>query len=171
MIKVKEFEHHFNVLYMPLCMYVLRICGDLQESEDIVADTFSKAWEYLSDHETPSSFKSYIYRMAHNLTIDRMRTRRPEIELSEVTEIPGDDIDTSERDAAIWNAVGSLPERCRQIFLLSKRDNLTHKEIAKELSISEKTVENQLTKAFKTLRNALDHDPSFHEYSFILTFL
>jgi RNA polymerase sigma factor (sigma-70 family) len=67
--------------------------------------------------------------------------------------------------------VASLPERCREVFLLSKRDNLSHKEIAAELSISEKTVENQLAKALKVLRSSLSNSASLYDFTFILTFL
>lgn len=144
---------------------------DLQESEDIVADTFAKAWEYFSDRDAPDNFKAYVYRMARNLTVDRMRVVRPTAALSEVADIPAEEIDTSERDAAVWKAVASLPERCREVFLLSKRDNLSHKEIAAELSISEKTVENQLAKALKVLRNSLSNSASLYDFTFILTFL
>ena len=66
-----------------------------------------------------------------------------------------EEIDTSERDAALWRAIEALPERCRRIFLLSKRDGLSHAEIADEMGISIKTVENQLTKAYSRLRGEL----------------
>lgn len=170
-MNAKEFERQFNALYLPVCMYVLRMTEDLQESEDIAADTFAKAWEYFSDRDAPDNFKAYIYRMARNLTVDRMRVVRPAAALSDVADIPAEEIDTSERDAAVWKAVASLPERCREVFLLSKRDNLSHKEIAAELSISEKTVENQLAKALKVLRNSLSNSASLYDFTFILTFL
>ena len=64
-------------------------------------------------------------------------------------------IDTSERDAALWRAIEALPERCRRVFLLSKRDGLSHAEIADEMGISVKTVENQITKAYSRLRGEL----------------
>ena len=68
-----------------------------------------------------------------------------------------EDIDTSERDAKLWKAIDNLPEKCREIFLLSKRDGLSHKEIASKMNISVKTVENQMTKAFFRLRESLDN--------------
>lgn len=66
--------------------------------------------------------------------------------------ISEEDIDTSERDARLWRIIDSLPDRCREIFLLSKRDGLSNAEIAEELGVSIKTVENQITKAYKRLR-------------------
>ncbi len=58
-------------------------------------------------------------------------------------------IDTSFRDARIWKAIDELPEKCREIFLMSKRDGYSNEEIADELGISIKTVKNQMTKALK----------------------
>ena len=58
----------------------------------------------------------------------------------------------SERDARLWNAIDGLPPERKKIFLLSKRDGLKYQEIAEELNISIKTVENQMGKALKSLR-------------------
>lgn len=68
-----------------------------------------------------------------------------------------EDIDTSERDARLWKALDELPPRCRTVFLMSKRDSMSNREIAEELSISIKTVENQITKAYSRLRESLLH--------------
>ena len=72
-------------------------------------------------------------------------------------------VDTSQRDARVWKAIDELPERCREVFLLSKHDGLSNEEIAEELGISIKTVKNQMTKAFSRLREALSdgHKPFF----------
>ncbi len=142
-------------------MYVMRFCGDAEEAEDIVQETFSIVWERYSDRELPDQLRSYLYRVAHNITIDRLRKKNGKettvsLEAAIMTEITEEAIDTSERDAKLWIAIGRLPERCRQVFLMSKRDGLTHAEIADELDISIKTVENQITKALKTLRDVLD---------------
>ncbi len=161
MSKVKEFEKYFNRYYTSLGMYVMRFCGDAEEAEDIVQETFSIVWERYSDRELPDQLRSYLYRVAHNITIDRLRKKNGKettvsLEAAIMTEITEEAIDTSERDAKLWIAIGRLPERCRQVFLMSKRDGLTHAEIADELDISIKTVENQITKALKTLRDVLD---------------
>ena len=74
--------------------------------------------------------------------------------IESVADISDEDIDTSERDAVLWTAIDALPERCRDIFLMSKRDGMSNAGIAAELGISVKTVENQMTKAFSRLREA-----------------
>lgn len=160
MSREKEFERYFKLLYTPLGMYVMRFCGDADETEDIVQETFSIVWQRFSDQEFPDNTKSYLYRVAHNITIDHLRRRntkelsRPLEEIGEM-EVSEEAIDTSERDARLWIAISKLPTRCKQVFLLSKRDGLSHAEIANELNISTKTVENQITKAFKLLRDDL----------------
>jgi RNA polymerase sigma-70 factor (ECF subfamily) len=78
--------------------------------------------------------------------------------------VSDEDIDLSQRDALLWRAVDALPERCREIFLMSKRDGMSGAEIAEELGISPKTVENQITKAYRSLRDTLN--PSIHLFFF-----
>lgn len=161
MSKEKEFEEFFHRYYTPLGMYVMRICGDANEAEDIVQETFSVAWQKFAKENLPKYFKSYLYTTAHNITIDRLRQKNHEkggIPLDEVDELEltEESIDTSERDARLWIAISELPERCRKIFLMAKRDGMSRAEIAEELEISVKTVDNQMTKAFKSLRDSLE---------------
>lgn len=139
----------------------MRLCDDADVAEDIVQESFSLVWEKFIDKELPENLKSYLYRVAHNLTIDHLRkrdTKEMKISLEEINaiDLTEEAIDTSERDARLWIAIGKLPDRCRQIFLMSKRDGLSHAEIAEELDISTKTVENQITRAFKSLREVLE---------------
>ena len=61
----------------------------------------------------------------------------------------------SQTEARLWTAIDSLPEKCRQIFLMSKRDGLKYMEIADELGISENTVRNQISKALKILKDGV----------------
>lgn len=160
MNREREFETYFKRYYTPIGMYVLRMCGDTAEAEDIVQETFSAAWEKFAHEGLPEYFRAYLYRTAHNITINHLRLNTPErtdISLRDIdeTELTDEAIDTSERDARLWLAISRLPDRCRKVFLLSKRDGLSHAEIAEELDISVKTVENQITKAFKSLRSTL----------------
>lgn len=161
MINSKKFELYFKRYYTPLGMYVMRMCKDAGEAEDIVQETYSLAWEKFAQTKLPEHFKSYLYRMAHNIAIDRLRMRQAEnsdltIEDIKDIELSEEAIDTSERDAKLWIAISKLPKRCREVFLLSKRDGFSNSEIAQELDISVKTVENQMTKAFKSLHDSLD---------------
>lgn len=160
---IREFEISFRNLYMPLGMYAMRIVGDADDAEDLVENTFMKAWQAIQDGKDFDNFKSYMYLMVRNECIDFLRKKKNEVDVSEIPDVEEETIDTSERDARIWKAMDELPEKCREIFLMSKRDGMTNEEIAEELDISIKTVKNQMTKAYSRLRESLSsgHKPFF----------
>ena len=150
-------------MYLPLGMYALRIVEDTALSEDIVSEAFSKVWQKIEAGKEIESFQNYMYRAVRNDCISFLRNRKETVGLENVPEVDDEIIDTTERDAKIWKAIDDLPEKCRQVFLLSKRDGLSNEDIALEMGISIKTVKNQMTKAFSRLREALSsgHKPFF----------
>lgn len=150
-----QFERHFKSLYLPLGMYALRIVGDTAEAEDIVEESFMKAWQLISGGYEIDSFKPFMYRMVRNECVDFMRHKHPAESIEGIPEVCEETVDTSVRDAAVWRAIDCLPDRCRTVFLMSKRDGLSNDEIAEELGISVKTVKNQMTKALSRLRESL----------------
>lgn len=159
----REFEIAFRKLYLPLGMYALRFVDDVDIAEDLEQDAFMKAWLYVGSGNDVGNFTSFMYRTLRNECLKYLRDRRETLGEDSIPEISEDGIDTSFRDARIWKAIDSLPEKCREVFLMSKRDGLTNEDIAEELGISIKTVKNQITKAFKRLREALSdgHKPFF----------
>ncbi|MDE6795695.1 MAG: RNA polymerase sigma-70 factor [Muribaculaceae bacterium] len=171
-----EFDRAFRQLYLPLGMYALRIVNDTDTAEDIVEETFLKAWQVVEAGKEIENFKSYMYRSVRNGCLSFLRNQKetvafddmPEnakdtIDLSALQDVDEETIDTSVRDARIWKSIDDLTERCREVFLMSKRDGFSNDEIAEELGISVKTVKNQMTKAFSRLRDALSsgHKPFF----------
>lgn len=151
----QEFERWFRLLYLPLGMYALRLTEETDSAEDVVQEAFINAWQEVCDGAVIENFKAYMYRCVRNGCLTLLRSRRQTVGIEEIPESGEEEIDTSVRDARIWRAIGDLPERCREVFLLSKRDGLSNEEIAEELGISIKTVKNQMTKAFDRLRDAL----------------
>lgn len=156
---VKEFEQQFKTLYLPLGMYALRLVGDIDIAEDIVQDSFTRAWEQLAVTDEILNFKSWMYRIVRNRSIDYLRSIRETVNVDEIEMPDSQTIDDSESDARVWIAVDRLPERCREIFLMSKRDGMTNAEIADDLGIALSTVKNQLSKALASLRAILDPSP------------
>lgn len=144
-------------------MYALRLVDDAVIAEDMVQDAFMKAWIYIEKGGEIDNFTAFMYRTLRNVCLSYLRDKRDMLGEEYIPDVEEDDIDTSFRDAEIWKAIDSLPEKCREIFLMSKRDGLTNEEIAEELEISVKTVKNQMTKAFQRLREALSggHRPFF----------
>lgn len=154
---VREFEIQFNLLYMPLGMYALRIVGDVDMAEDVVQEAFAAAWERIGSGVEIENLKAYMYRAVRNEALRCVRANAGDsssVDCGDV-DISEDEVDTSERDARLWMAIDRLPQRCREVFLMSKRDGFSNAEIAEELGISVKTVENQMTKAYKALRDSL----------------
>lgn len=158
-----KFEIIFRKLYLPLGMYALRIVGDADDAEDMVQNAFLSAWQIIEAGADINNIEAYLYRAVRNECISFMRRQKETVGSDSIPELCDDDIDTSESDARIWKAIEMLPEKCRNVFLLSKRDGLSNAEIADELGISIKTVKNQITKAFSILRDSLNvkHKPFF----------
>lgn len=168
---IREFEIYFRQLYLPLGMYALRIVDNADDAQDIVEDTFVKAWQAISSGGEICNFNSYIYRCVRNECVSYLRRKIEFEDLDAVPEICEETIDTSYRDARIWKSIDKLPEKCREIFLMSKRDGLTNSEIAEKMGISIKTVKNQMTKALSRLRESLTESTSNNHKPFFLPFL
>lgn len=155
-IKTAEFESHFKTWYRPLCLFALRYVERTEDAEDIVQQAFTDVWEKNTQGIMINNLKSYLYRTVHNRSITLIAAS-PVLTATdnlseEVDMICEEDINTAERDARLWEAIDSLPPSRRRIFLLSKRDGLKYQQIADQLKISVKTVENQMGKALKSLR-------------------
>lgn len=164
---MKEIDLVFQQYYRPLCLYALHYLHDLDEAEDVVQDCFVRLLEAEKrdanssvsslSMSNPQNLKSFLYASVRNACIDKLRRKNPivqDISPSDLSGVISDEqaVDSSSREAELWTAIEQLPERCREIFLMSKRDGMTYREIAEELCLSEKTVEHQISKALKTLR-------------------
>ncbi|MDE6381021.1 MAG: RNA polymerase sigma-70 factor [Muribaculaceae bacterium] len=162
----RQFTLIYKKLYMPLCMYALRITEDTALAHDVVQGSFARVWDMMRDGHEIESLERYMYRTIRNASIDLLRNEERYTTLPEnMDEVSEEDIDTAERDARLWQAIDAMPARRREIFLMSRRDGMTYAEIAEELGLSIKTVENQIAKATASLRG----NP--HISSFILAFL
>lgn len=146
-------ETNFKRLYRPLCVYAMHyLKGDVFEAEDVVQDCFVKLWEV-----NPDNVRAFLYTAVRNECIDRLRKSHPEIISFSPYDLDGIISDEEARDrsvleAQLWERIEGLPERCREIFLMSKRNGMTYSEIAEELGISVKSVEHQISRALKRIR-------------------
>lgn len=159
-ISAGEFERIFRDLYRPLCLFALRFTEKTEDAEDVVQQAFADVWDKCRNNVTIANFKSYLYQAVRNRSLTLIAQSS---DTGQDTESLADLEDTSEeeqmfrseRDARLWTAIDGLPPERKKIFLLSKRDGLKYQEIAEELNISVKTVENQIGKALKTLRETV----------------
>ncbi len=152
------FDILFKRYYRQLCLYAAHyLKGDIAASEDIVQDCFVKLWQQEAKRDITDK-RAFLYTTVRNACIDTLRRQHPEmtnIDPSDLEESISDEeaIDRSEQEAKVWETIDALPDRCREVFLMAKRDGMTYNEIAEALNISVKTVEHQISKAMKKLRN------------------
>ena len=156
----------FNTLYKEysgrLYRFALGYLKSEEEAEELVQEVFTIIWEKRADLKEELSFKSFLFTIAFNIIRKHFRTKAY---LSEYfkTGISDDlDMQTSQKityDSLyqyITELVNQLPERRKEIFIKSRFEGHSIKEIAEELKISHKTVENQLTDALKFIRTNLE---------------
>jgi RNA polymerase sigma-70 factor (family 1) len=151
----------FKYYYRPLCLYAIHYLQDVDTAEDVVQDCFVNILEREYTEGQLKNMKSYLYTAVRNNCISLLRKQKnidTNITPQDLDgEISDDEaVERSVNEANLWTAVDTLPERCREVLLMSKRDNMKYREIAEELGISEKTVENQIGKALKILRGKVE---------------
>ena len=155
-----DIEALFRYNYRPLCLYALHYIQDVDLSEDIVQESYAALWEKLQEGAHVLNRKSYLYMMVRNRCLDHLRKKGIPTESLKPYDTYGiiDDDDAQERsqtEARLWTAIDSLPEKCREVFIMSKRDGLKYEEIAEELGLSVNTVRNQISKALKVLKEGV----------------
>jgi RNA polymerase sigma-70 factor (ECF subfamily) len=157
--KEYAFEFFFNYYYPGLCVYAQKMIS-LQEEEarDIVQDVFVKFWNNRKELDIQISIRSYLFAAVKNKCLDLLRKKNRPVKSQKIS-IENDSSDESfetyvfaELETLFNNSLNKLPERCREIFELSRLHGLKNREIAEKLNLSEKTVENQITKALHILR-------------------
>lgn len=166
------FELVFNFYYSGLVVFADQIIKDTTISEDIVQSVFMKLWETRETIDI-RSFRSYFIQCVKNRCIDHLRSQQVKNKFdNRVPEsdhlVMDEDLWTkTELSELIEQSVESLPPRCREIFRMSRYENLKIAEIADQLKISKRTVETQISKALKILRVKLIDYLSFLALIFI----
>lgn len=162
-------EHAFTELYQKhsstLYIVAFKLIKNKETCEDLIQDVFVHLWLKRKRLQI-LNIKSYLYQAVKNKVIDLIRRKKIHVELSEVRElIANDRADTAllnkEIESALEKSMDELPEKCAQIMLLKKNHSLSNKEIAKQLDISPKTVENQTTIAIKKIKISLANKLTF----------
>jgi len=153
----------FRRYYADLCRLANRYVRNEAHAEDIIQELFVSVWEKRGSlPEGLTSIGGYLNRAARNRSLNFLRDQnRIPVDDGEVPEtIPSggqasDDLEQDDLRQRINNAIDRLPERCRLVFTMSKLDDMSNREIAEALEISPKTVENQMTRAYRFLREWL----------------
>lgn len=148
----------FKEFYNPLCNYAYTILRDKSLAEDAVQDVFTKFWDEKESFKI-DSIKNYLFQstkhkaievLRRNKHLDHYRNQISSLESQSLN--PDDESDKYMLKEKLFDSIRQLPPKCRQIFVMSKINGLTYAEIADELQLSKKTVENQIGIALRLLR-------------------
>ncbi len=159
----KAFEDLFKAFFPELTFYALRFVEDMDTAEEIVQDIFFNLWENRKKFNINTSVKSYLYTTVKNTCLNLIKHKKVQNKYREYfsRKLQMDELDEDNwgkgdnLQAKIKIAIEKLPPQRRRIFNMSRFEEMTYKEIAKELEISTKTVENQIGSALKFLRKEL----------------
>jgi RNA polymerase sigma-70 factor (ECF subfamily) len=157
-----QFELLFKQLYAPLCREANRLVRDKDAAEDLVQEVFVRFWNKINSLPENLDAKAYLYKSVRNAALNHLesakKTIRPDSEvwlnLEHSTKSDGDLL-AGEAQVAIAKGIDLLPPACRNVFILSRYEELSYKEIAETLDVSIKTVEAQMSKALRLLREHL----------------
>ncbi|BDD03552.1 RNA polymerase sigma-70 factor [Aureibacter tunicatorum] len=158
---VNAYEVLFKRHYKNLCLFSAKHLQSYDLAEEVVQELFCKLWEKRSNLNIHSSFKSYLYTATRLNSLKEIQTRQLHSEHHKVIKTNSSDsvedqtIEKNELQAKIHETISSLPEQRRKVFEMSRNEGLKYKEIADKLNISPKTVENQMGKALRHMREAL----------------
>lgn len=154
------FDRHYPLLLND----IYRLIPDEDTCKDLAQEVLVELWRKRAELDIHTSLRAYLRRAAVNRALNYIKTSK-KIVLEEPEERYFEADDTARQvqlkdrqenlEEALAEAIARLPEKCRLVFTLSRFENLSHREIAEQLGISVKTIENQITKAMRLLREAL----------------
>jgi RNA polymerase sigma-70 factor (family 1) len=161
---LKHFKQLFSELYQPLCNHAYKYLQDRDKSEDVVQELMIKIWETRKDLLSEKSLKYYLYIAVKNRCISILRKKIYMFDIDEMSADIAEEIPEtnplSDANQLIEQAFNGIPPKCLEIFKLSRIEKLSYKQIAEKLGISIKTVENQMGKAIKHIREFVKQHPN-----------
>jgi len=165
------FETVFKEYFNPLVNFVNKYLNNFENSREVVQMTFVKLWSNRTNLEVRFSVKSYLYQTTKNTMIDFIRKNKnilnaAELENSIVTELideQNENLDPYILRQAIDKCLRNLKPKAKEIFELHKYEGLTYEEIADFLNISKRSVEDNISKILKYLKEELKNHPEFFD--------
>jgi RNA polymerase sigma-70 factor (family 1) len=156
-------ESAFQTHYVELCEYILRFVGSAVVAEDLVHDLFLCLWDSLDERGDMVLTRAYLYVAARNRALKYLRHQR--VATAWIARVAGEEAPTAsspedvyllrELADAVERAIAELPTRCREIFILRRRNHLSYQEIASRAGVSLGTVKSQIWRAAVQLKEKL----------------
>ncbi|WP_017258153.1 RNA polymerase sigma-70 factor [Pedobacter arcticus] len=154
------FEKVFKQYFKALQNYAYTILNDLDIAEEMVQNVFLKIWEKREKLPQDALIGSYLYKSVYHESLNWLRHEKVKrshqqhtlYSMKDETDNAENHIKMKQLEEQLQKALNKLPQQCRTIFQMSRFDELRYREIAAELGISIKTVENQMGKALRLMR-------------------
>jgi RNA polymerase sigma-70 factor (ECF subfamily) len=156
----KKFETLFREHFTGLCYFARKYTGDLDSAREIVHTVFIRVWENRTEFDWDKPAKSYLFTSVYNRSMNFIRDNKKFLNHEDAyrqnlvvdESAYSDHLETAELEEKIRKALSKLPEKCREVFELSRFEGKKYTEIAEKLNISVKTVETQMSKALHHLK-------------------
>ncbi len=151
----------FRDYYKPLVRYGTTFLKDSDEAEDVVQQVFVSLWEKRTQQDIHTSIRAVLYKSVQNACLNKIKHLKirnnyaEELKATAAYENSSDPAQVNELNERIRMAMETMPEQCGRIFKMSRFEQLRYQEIADQLGLSVKTVENQMGKALKIVREEL----------------
>ncbi|MCT4674082.1 MAG: RNA polymerase sigma-70 factor [Prolixibacteraceae bacterium] len=165
-VDIDKFHLLFDKHYASLCSLAYNYLKDESESKDVVQEVFIKVWSHKKELVDDPKAQYYLFTAVRNNCISLLRKKIHHLSVEDdgvlnKLEMENQDSEKHEFDTNqyIEKALSILPPKCAVIFKMSRLESMTYGEIAKDLDISLKTVENQMGKAIKLMREYLKKNP------------
>ncbi|HCC51646.1 MAG TPA: RNA polymerase sigma-70 factor [Porphyromonadaceae bacterium] len=156
-----SYNRLFVRYYNRLCQYVYGWLENREDSEDIIQELFLNLWSRRKKIEVNENVSGYLFMMAKNMSLNHIRaTKNYRTLLEKQSSAPDyyeeDLLESDEFRIALYDCIERLPERSREVFILHRVKGMKQKEISEKLSISVKTIKNQLWTSLQKLKKCLE---------------
>ena len=156
------YKYLMHSYYEKLCHYAFQLIKDHDEAEDIVQETFVRIWINAKHLKPDKSLSAFLYRCVYNEFIDRIRKQKKIVPLEQnhletITQVFVETASVNPEEILdqLKDEIQKLPPKCKEVFLLKKKEGLSLSEISNYLKISKKTAEGHITRAYKILRKRM----------------
>ena len=163
----KNFNSLFHEHYEAVRNHMYYKCGDIDQAEDLVQNAFLELWKRCKDVLFKKA-KSYVYKTCHNSFLNQISHKKVKLKFenhSNQTDINQESpeylMELEEFKIKLEKAISNLPVKEREVFLLSRIDKKTYKEIAEIIGVTVKAIERRMSKALLQLRETLGKDHKF----------
>ncbi|PTT04176.1 RNA polymerase subunit sigma-70 [Pedobacter sp. HMWF019] len=154
------FTEIYNRYWSVMYAHVYKMLRDREEAKDVIQEIFSKLWLKATEIRSNQNLAGLLYVAARNRVLNLMEQNRVRNDyvksiasfISEIDPSAIDHVDEKKLTQIIEQEILNLPPKMREIFEMSRKENLSHKEIAAKLNISDQTVKKQVQNALKIIR-------------------